>query len=858
MGTFLPGNTNRVDPRLVSIIKAAAEASPYTVKITSGYRDFNPKRPTPNHPGGWATDVAVSSDGGKTWHSQALGSRYAAPYQDFARYARQAQTSMYPELTKTFRWGGHFSGKYAHDNEHFDITPGAKGAMALGNWDSIIAGHPVPPMDIPNVPATAAAGQPTSAALRPGMFDPPGGVGGPKAAPGPNAPVMYGLQGNRGDVNPAMKAYAESQGYRYVPVGKPGASRAEQTAALMAATKGDPSASVIAFSQGVYAARDALKQGAHFKDAMIIGADDRKVESQFSGVNAKFIQAMPGVDHMDLPAAVAKQFAGNGGPATGGGPIHQLQQQLADAGYKVNVDGQYGPQTAAAVRAFEQSSGLPVDRGVAGPQVQQRLAGNTATGDIMSARAIAPGGPGAVPDANPQDIAFGRVPQDVPSAAAASVTPYTGVRGQPGGSRFPFGVPQQLAFTPHARGGPDEVAGSGGLTSGGPPSQMPTPPFELNGSLVAGGGVPGASATMAMGASPPPVSPDPNQFGPDMAFLQRLSQPMDETLPASVPGGPAEQPSPYQNRSFWALAGGLGQRPSSPGVSSGGPQAFDVNRFASEPDAGGMAPINQPAGGTSINDVIAGVQGIPGALGGAVMGGLGGASDWLNAQLSGGISTSTATPLPPPAVSPGASYADDHYGAGLSARPYPSGVPYSPQRQSSIGGFGGIDFMPGNAGADLFGPAGGEPPPLTPGGAGYTFLPGGIPQGQPGLQFDALPAYTPPQPVSLQGSPIDQAKQYAAAAQSSDRGGYGGGYRGPPGGNNYASTGGNGVGNYAAPNWSIYPGGPGGSAWSPSGYSPESHTPYINNTGETTVDQRGNVVNVGHYSMNGVTHSYTY
>ncbi len=157
MGNFLPGNEAGVDKRLISIIRGAAEASPYTVKITSGKRAYNPKTGTPNHPGGWATDVAVSTDGGKTWKSQGLGNKAATPfYQDFARYARQVQTSQFPELNGTFRWGGHFGGRWARDNEHFDITPGMKGAMSLGGWDSIIAGHPVPPADIPGSAASPA------------------------------------------------------------------------------------------------------------------------------------------------------------------------------------------------------------------------------------------------------------------------------------------------------------------------------------------------------------------------------------------------------------------------------------------------------------------------------------------------------------------------------------------------------------------------------------------------------------------------------------------------------------------------------------------------------------------------------
>jgi hypothetical protein len=35
----------------------------------------------------------------------------------------------------------------------------------------------------------------------------------------------------------------------------------------------------------------------------------------------------------------------------------------------------------------------------------------------------------------------------------------------------------------------------------------------------------------------PAVSPDPNQFGPDLALRSRISRPLDESLPAKVPGG---------------------------------------------------------------------------------------------------------------------------------------------------------------------------------------------------------------------------------------------------------------------------------------------------------------------------------
>lgn len=74
--------------------------------------------------------------------------------------------------------------------------------------------------------------------------------------------------------------------------------------------------------------------------------------------------------------------------ASRGGPVRELQQALADAGFDPGpVDGDFGPQTRAAVMRFQEANGLEVD-GVVGPQTWGAL-----NGAAPSAPA-APTGPG--------------------------------------------------------------------------------------------------------------------------------------------------------------------------------------------------------------------------------------------------------------------------------------------------------------------------------------------------------------------------------------------------------------------------------------------------------------------------------
>ncbi len=103
------------------------------------------------------------------------------------------------------------------------------------------------------------------------------------------------------------------------------------------------------------------------------------------------------------------------GQIKSGPAVSQLQQQLADAGlYKGKVDGLFGRQTAAAVRAAETTYGLNRDRGIAGPQVQAALAGRGPVQDITDTFRLNHPGEPAGPDVNSADIGFGRTQVRMP------------------------------------------------------------------------------------------------------------------------------------------------------------------------------------------------------------------------------------------------------------------------------------------------------------------------------------------------------------------------------------------------------------------------------------------------------------
>jgi peptidoglycan hydrolase-like protein with peptidoglycan-binding domain len=55
-----------------------------------------------------------------------------------------------------------------------------------------------------------------------------------------------------------------------------------------------------------------------------------------------------------------------------GHTVRELQQALVDQGYDINVDGDFGPATDAAVKDFQANNGLSAD-GVVGPHTWAAL-----------------------------------------------------------------------------------------------------------------------------------------------------------------------------------------------------------------------------------------------------------------------------------------------------------------------------------------------------------------------------------------------------------------------------------------------------------------------------------------------------
>ncbi|MBL8599243.1 MAG: DUF3380 domain-containing protein [Devosia sp.] len=112
---------------------------------------------------------------------------------------------------------------------------------------------------------------------------------------------------------------------------------------------------------------------------------DGRWESFFRGYNGP---AWRSQGYGEKIAAALKLYGGNVRVADGmlrmgakGAAVRELQALLVRAGYQVKVDGDFGPATKKAVKAFQKANDIAVD-GVVGPETQGKLSAyRQGTGD---------------------------------------------------------------------------------------------------------------------------------------------------------------------------------------------------------------------------------------------------------------------------------------------------------------------------------------------------------------------------------------------------------------------------------------------------------------------------------------------
>lgn len=128
-------NIQRVDPRLVDIARQAAAVFPYRVEVAP-HGGYNARKSgTKNHPGGYALDFIIYDENGNMMGNYQNPKTFRT-YEKFAQTMRQIQQQKYPELSKDFRFGGYFGGRFRNDQMHVDINPTYAGATGLGDWQN--------------------------------------------------------------------------------------------------------------------------------------------------------------------------------------------------------------------------------------------------------------------------------------------------------------------------------------------------------------------------------------------------------------------------------------------------------------------------------------------------------------------------------------------------------------------------------------------------------------------------------------------------------------------------------------------------------------------------------------------------
>lgn len=364
-----------------------------------------------------------------------------------------------------------------------------------------------------------------------------------------------------------------------------------------------------------------------------------------------------------------------------GGAVTRLQQQLAavPGGPPVAVDGKYGPQTEAAVRAVEKQYRLPTqDRGVAGPQVQAALAGNERLRTVTDTRQrfgdpLAPGGAPnfSIADPNPpgQRLQAGTGVVSIPTGTGGGVV---------------SGGPPLAHFGPNL----NDPAMHGRMYPGNPVSGM------------AGAGVGFAqptSATLSHDFRPP--APDLPPLFSDADYAAAAAQ--DDTR---LGQGPAPE---LVRLAQGAASGGAPSGPPASGYDTRGVSAGlsgsnwgasnyyrqqAAARQAAAPPVGRFGTTDYFPANVSSADYTTGVPGRAGTpfgintVGDLIPGGPVG--DWIRRQLGGGPPSvaaaprASAGPRPPPSGYVPAAVQPGNQGPELESS-WMSGPP----QQSSLGGY---------------------------------------------------------------------------------------------------------------------------------------------------------------------------
>lgn len=355
---------NDVDPQLLQILRTAAERAPPTISRVEAFSGLTGRSTgTKSHPGGYAVDVQLYDMQGRPVDNYigkaAPTAKERADYaigEQFAQTVRVVQMENYPELADQMRWGGYFmGGPNPQDMMHFDLAGGrsSKTPPQTERWANGLEGKDYSVGKRALAAATQSAGrQPIELtavdrdiAIRTILGEAVG-----EGAEGQTAVAQ--VIANRYDqgYGPSIAAIAgdESQfdawNHDQVLAYQPGSPEYEQAGKIVdeVFTKRPEPPPEVGNSTEFYSGEKEpgyWAKGAVQKVGQVGGHVFGAIKNAMT--RPKSFMLRPGARGAEPDPRVAA-----------------LQTQLKQAGvYQGEVDGRYGPQTTAAVKAWQKQSG---------------------------------------------------------------------------------------------------------------------------------------------------------------------------------------------------------------------------------------------------------------------------------------------------------------------------------------------------------------------------------------------------------------------------------------------------------------------------------------------------------------------